>query len=401
MIEETNVGGARANIDEALANPERYITVDFIEYAMKDIMMNGKNSQYHNMFLAYKRTSDQNMKDYYAYCMMMPPEYARNYVREFVQKEIRNHVGSIEDLNNEMEDGSTSLTFDDVYKPSAAVDKGMFTDLHLHDAHSNPESIVTLQDFFSKFINHPLLSRNARIVLIARMMVGDSGGKKRINNYPIPLNEFVQDLPPEYAAVTKQYEHILKQGVPADEITSKMLWNGFQHTDDSGRAIASAGALVPRSKLSSVASEAAEVIRKLSNGQADAKISADGESWDLTEVYRWINQRNVWESKSSLDMNKAIAIAKSLIGSRGRFKNSELISFLVILVHMNRIHNTSLSRRWSNLSLLEIAKQYMKLAKSTQVRDREQVLSLFVAAMKTNRKLKAKIDLMSKKLNSI
>lgn len=281
-------------VDEALADVERFIDQRMIDHAIADIERNGKSSQWYTMFRKMQNTTDANMRDYYSYLMMSSPEMAKNLLREFTQKEVRSGTFSSDAFYvNDGEGGSTQLNMMDAYESPDSSAMGMFTSLASSNAHSNPEEITSINDFLSKFINHPKLSSSSKMVVIARLATGDAAGRGSMNTgVGLQLNEFVDDLPKEYDQVMAQIKRLMDAGFTMDQINSTMILRGAERTDDQGNK-RSVAQLVTNHKINQTGDNVTEVIKDLT-GQ-DVKVTPDGK-WDLKPVYKWLMGRAVNEN---------------------------------------------------------------------------------------------------------
>lgn len=400
-------------IKEELASPERYITPEFIEYAYKDIEANGKKSQFYTFFRLSQNATDQDLKDMYSYMMMMPPSYARNYIREWTQKSIRNGVISGATLGGADENTgeSYSIDFTDIYEsPTAGYDTGMFVSLHDHDDRNNPEKLNSVREWMTKFINHPKMTREARIIAIVRLIFGESGGAGRLRNEPLPLNEVVDTLPKEYEVVMDQIDLIRKQNVSFEELNVKMVVCGFEWTDDKGKVIAKAPSLVSQHKFKRAAETVVPVVKDMTNGEAEVKVTEDGLRWDLKEVYTWLNDKHIFESLIDgilslypVSIGEAkdrsmimMQISEALINGSMKVKSKDLITYVVSMVSAHFSLKTELSRSWGSSTIKSISTEYLNMFKSKSVMDRTKALALVISLVIETTKVGTKIRKLQK-----
>ena len=291
-----SAAGFGEEVDEALADVERFIDQRMLDHAIADIEKNGRSSQWYTMFRKMQNTSDANLRDYYSYLMMMSPQMAKNLMREFVQKEVRSGTFSADAFFAEDgEGGSTQLNMMDAYETPDGSAMGMFTELASSNRNNNPEEITTVNDFLSKFINHPKLSSSSKLVVIARLTTGDAAGRGSMTGGAgLQLNEFVDKLPKEYDQVMAQIKRLIDAGFTMDQINSTMILRGAERTDDQGNK-KSVAQLVTNHKINQTGDNVTQVIKDLT-GQ-DVKVTPDGR-WDLKPVYRWLMGRSVNEDLS-------------------------------------------------------------------------------------------------------
>lgn len=387
-----------SDVDESLADPAKFIDSAMLEHVIKDIEANGKTSQFYTMFNKYKNTSDVNMRDLYSYMMMMSPTMARNYIMQFTQKEVRNGVYSADSFFlSDSEGGSSEVDMMGAYIQPEATSKGMFTDMSNEDARNNPEQLVELRDWFDKFINNKKLTEASKLVVIARLMTGDAAGRGSMNSGSgLPLNELVDDLPPEYDRVMTQIQRLINCGFSMEEIDSTKILRGVEVKDDSGKVIKSAPQLVTNHKMNQVGDNVSEVISEMTGKEVTFK---DGK-WDLKPVYRWLLGRSVDESKDPMSrLSKVIGV---IMGGKGSLKNSDLIGAIVMMVDANIRNETPLAKSWKGRSIRDIASEYKKYAKSGNEKQKQQLLLLFVeVAFRKDLKLAAMMHKLKAKLNEI
>lgn len=387
-----------SDVDESLADPAKFIDLQMIEHAIKDIEAHGKESQFYRFFNKYKNTSDSNMRDLYSYMMMMSPTMARNYILQFTQKEVRNGVYSSDSFYlSDKEGGSTEVDMMAAYIRPESTSKGMFTDMSNEDARNNPEQLVELRDWFDKFINNKKLTEASKLVVIARLMTGDAAGRGSMNSGTgLPLNELVDDLPPEYDRVMNQIQRLLNCGFSMEEIDSTKILRGVEVKDDSGKVIKSAPQLVTNHKMNQVGDNVSEVISEMTGREVTFK---DGK-WDLKPVYRWLLGNSANESKDPT--SRLAKVINVIFGGKGSLKNSDLIGAIVMMVDANIRYKTPLAKTWEGQTIRDIATTYKKWAKSGTDIQKEKLILLFLEVpMTQDKKMANQITKLKAQLNKL
>lgn len=363
-----------SNIAESLGDISKYLDERAIQYAIDNYTaakVNGVKSQMEKFAELARNESDPIQRMYYENRMYLPPEQAMFLAKEFYQKEIRSGTGSLDlfsgDEASEMGDTGSVLNFTSTYG-NPGVDKGMFANL-VDGSKRTPERLLELDDFVTKLFG--MLSDSAQIVLIARLLTGGSTGRQRGssksgNLMGLDLAAIMKKLPAEYKTVVDKMEELHDQGVNPDEVTTQMILTGNTQLDRAGLERRVKG-LLAKWEITAANEELKKAMQTLTK-QHEVK--------DIAK-FMHVNE-SIEESADKRSLSFMKVLNSVLTG--GKVTTSDMISAVVFAVTLNQKYGTQLSRsKMFSGSTKDVAKAYMKLAKSGNIKDVYKLQDLFMA----------------------
>lgn len=379
---------------EALADNTRYITPEVIEYAVREAeaaKKEGRLSQMDKYSRMASKEPDARLSLYYEYRMMLSPQAAENMVREYYQKTVRNGVGSL-DVNIGTDAGSEDLLNFASPFGNAYADVGIFSALG-QSKRSEPLKAIEIGEFIDKLVNHHMLTRNGRIVLITRLLTDATAGAGRGQSIDktngLDLASIMSKLPPEYDMVVNQLMKLRKFGLDDSEITATTILRGFKKP--GGATAPSVPPLVPRDKITSAGEEAQDVLIDLTgkSEMGDIKKFLMGMNESIQNVPTLLgaaqNVLGEFEERRG-DALRADTMARvvTALMRGGRIKRSSLIKAIVFAVAENMRNSTPLSRsRLFTGNLRDVAKRYMAFASGRKMVEKNviQLQNLLIAPM--------------------
>lgn len=367
ICEKHKMSLAGIAVQEALADHERYLTTEVIEYMYAQLedpatrkSFLDRVRKYHTMS---ELTSDKVTALMYEYLRYLPPEMAKNFAREFYQKEVRNKVYDNLDSNDEDEasDGlvNTNKWYDVALEAgNPDSDIGMFAAYSDGDFEEDLES----EDIFNVLLNGNILSRDAKILLITNLMFGTGpgmrakGGEDETRNLSmdsgLDLKQILKTLPPEYKVVEDKIKELQDKGFKLNRITPKAVLSG-DFNDDENNKIFVTGLL---GKNRPAAQK--ELIEKVTDLADELGLNTGaifGESF-TDDV----------EKGDEKTKDKMFLIWLDRLLSGGKLSGSQLITVIVRAVASNLNRETQLSKKSKRFKfdgVARIAREYLKLMK--------------------------------------
>ena len=364
ILNDMNAEEAGYTFQEALADHERYLNQDVIDYMYNQL--NDPNTRqaflnrvrkYHNMS---NMANDKVTQMTYEYLRYLPPEMAKNFAREFYQKEIRSGT------HNEWEPAADEVD-------SSIINRNKWYDIDY--GAGNPESSMGIfgaysrgemdeelesEDIFDVLLNGNHLSRNAKILLIVNLMFGTGPGmRSRASNTDeddesqydggLDVKQVLSKVPPEYKEVEDKIKELSKLGFSKNRITPKVILSGDYLGDKFYTGLLGTKGKVPAQK---------ELIDKVSE-------LADDLGLDVGAIFGESYSQDV-EQANEVTKDKMFLIWLQRFLSGEKLLGSQLITVLVRAVASNLEHETKLSKvskRFKFDSIARITREYLKLIK--------------------------------------
>lgn len=372
IIEKHELSKVGMIVSEALADHDRYLNQQVINYMYQQLndpatrkAFLDRVKKYHSMS---EYASDKVTSMMYEYLRYLPPEMAKNFAREFYQKEIRNGVYDNQDHD---EDGNDDIVnankwYDlamEAGNPESSI--GMFAAYSDGDFQDDLES----EDIFNVLLNGNTLSREAKILLIVNLMFGTGPGMRTRARGDeedatlgdgVDLRQILRKLPPEYIEVENKIKELKNLGFPNNKITPKSIlegdWNGnwVKELGDKGRdgQTFSPGLLGSKKKIAQK-----ELIDKVTD-------LADELGLNLAGIFGESFTDDVEKGAKSKDKMFLIWLSNFLSGSK--VSGSQIITIIVRAVASNLEHQTELSKKSKRFkfdSISRISREYLKLIK--------------------------------------
>ena len=364
IIEKHELSLMGKSITEELADHERFLTRETVDYMYSQLnnpetrkAFIDRIRKYHTMS---EYTSDKVTSMMYEYLRYLPPEMAKNFAREFYQKEIRNKVYTNMDHSDE------ELASDNIINTEKWYDLAMEagnpdSSVGLFGAYSDGDfsDEVESEDIFNVLLNGNTLSKGAKIVLIVNLLFGTGPGMRAkggddpdVNysmNSGLDLKQVMKTLPPEYDEVEDKIKDLYDLGVAKNVISPKFILSGDYVN----------GSFVP-GLLGSKGRESAQ--RELINKITDL---SDELGLNLSSIFGESYTNDV-EKSDEKTKDKMFLIWLNRFLSGDKLSGSQLITVIVRAVASNKEHETNLSKKSKRFkfdSVARIAREYLKLVK--------------------------------------
>lgn len=222
----------RQLLGEALADNDRYITPEVIEYMYKQLESPEERKAFISRIKKYSsmasNCSDRQTALMYEYLRFLPPEAAKNFAREFYQKETRS--GTFSNMDN-IEGDEGELPTNKFYDVDTEVGNiwsgvGVFNSVVNS---GNLDKEIETESIFDLLFNGTLLGRAEKIVLITNLMFGVGPGmrsRKGTSRVGLDLRQVLTKTPPELKEVENRIKFLVSNGWDEEDITAEDIISG-------------------------------------------------------------------------------------------------------------------------------------------------------------------------------